>query len=436
MPAFVSQDLRKLLAFGSGVGMEISPDSLEVAAARVRPSRIQVLGRLTIRDYASRPAAEWGAEYNQFLKSIGMGHVSATVLLPRRDVIVRQLALPGVAAKDRDGAIRFQLDALHPYGDEEVCWGWSGAGEHGALVGIVRQEIVERYVRLLVEAGIAVSAFTFSAAALHAAVRLNGASGQGFLAMSPGADEGIEVYGESVARPVFSATFQLAPERAAALALAELRLPLETQPVNLEHVLPKPSVNPVENDLSRNALPYATALAGACPRLAPAANVLPPQYRRFSSRAFWIPTIVLAVLLAAGIGAMVMYSRVADHRYLEKLQAEMAQLEPRARRAAALDREIDATRARARLLDQFRGQTRADLDAFQELTKLLAPPAWTNAIDLARGTARISGEAPQAAPLLKALDASPLFENSEFQLIGKAYGTETFVIHTNREGQR
>jgi Tfp pilus assembly protein PilN len=101
-----------------------------------------------------------------------------------------------------------------------------------------------------------------------------------------------------------------------------------------------------------------------------------------------------------------------------------------------LDREIDATRARARLLDQFRGQTRADLDAFEELTKLLPPPAWSNSIDLARGTARISGEAPQAAPLLKVLDASPLFESSEFQLIGRGNGTETFVIRTNRENHQ
>jgi Tfp pilus assembly protein PilN len=130
---------------------------------------------------------------------------------------------------------------------------------------------------------------------------------------------------------------------------------------------------------------------------------------------------------------MASYSRIADRRYLRKIQGEITQLEPQARRAAALDREIDAVRARARLLDQFRGQTRADLDALQGLTKLLDPPAWSNAIDLTRDNARISGEAPQAAPLLRALDASPFFENSEFVNIGRGNGTETFQIRTNRE---
>jgi Tfp pilus assembly protein PilN len=437
-----SVDLRKLLAFGSGIGIEIGAADLEVAAARVRPSGIQVLGRITLANYAERPAAEWGGEYLRFASRVGMSHLSATVALPRRDVIVRQVALPGIAARDRESAIRLQLDALHPYGDADVCWGWSPAGENAALVGIVRRETVDHYVRLLVEAGIAISSFTFSAAALHAAVRLNGAAGKrhangdGFVAMSFSPAGAVEVYGESPARPVFSAEFDLAPERAVTLALAELRLPPETAARRLEDVLPVPGVNPVENDLSRNALPYATALAGACPRLAPAANVLPPEHRRASSRALFIPTIVLAGVLLLAAAALMVYSSYADRRYLRDLDAEIARLEPQARRAQALDRAIDNTRARASLLDQFRSQTRKDLDALNELTKLLAPPVWTSSINLTRDSARIIGEAPQTAPLLKLLDSSPAFVNSEFQQVSRSGAVEAFQIRTvRRPGQ-
>jgi Tfp pilus assembly PilM family ATPase len=166
----------RLLAFGSGVGIEIGATNLEVVAARVRPSRIHVLGRRSIENFAGRPAAEWGSEYSTFLKSLGIGHLSATVLLPRREVIVRQLALPGVAHKDLQNAINLQLDSLHPYGDEDVAWGWSTLGAGAVMVGIARRATVERYVELFTEAGIAVSSFTFSAAAVHAAIRLNGAA--------------------------------------------------------------------------------------------------------------------------------------------------------------------------------------------------------------------------------------------------------------------
>ena len=90
MPVSMPKEFRKLLAFGAGVGIQIGETDLEIAAARVRPSAIHVLGRTTIESFPSRPAAEWGMDYARFLKSLGLKHVSATVLLPRREVIVRQ----------------------------------------------------------------------------------------------------------------------------------------------------------------------------------------------------------------------------------------------------------------------------------------------------------------------------------------------------------
>jgi len=432
----IPKDIRKLMAFGSGVGVEIGATDLEVVAARVRASRIQVLGRLTISDYPSRPAAEWGAEYTRFLKRMGAGHLSATVLLPRREVIVRQVALPGVASKDLEGAIRLQLDSLHPYGDDEISWGWSPLAFGAVLVGICRQVTIDRYVELFNEAGVAVCSFTFSAAAVHAAIRLNGhAEGDGFIAMSRSATGAVEVYGESASRPVFSAEFDVAPQRAATLALSELRLPPDTAPRKLEEVLPKPSVNPVENDLSRNALPYATALAVACPRLAPSANVLPMKHRRLSSRAVFIPTVILGVLLLAAAGGMMAYSRYADKQYLAKLHAEIATLTPQKLRADMLDRETEKERARVRLLDQYRGQTRYDLDTLNELTKLIEPPAWTSSIQLTRDAAILNGEAPQATALIKILDSSPFFKNSNPEQVTAAGAMQQFQIRANRGGR-
>jgi Tfp pilus assembly protein PilN len=429
----ISKDFRKLFAFGSGVGLEIGGTDLEVAITRVRPNKIQVLGRLAIENYASRPAAEWGAEYTRFLKAAGVERLSATVLLPRREVIVRQIALPGVAAKDIEGAIRFQLDTLHPYGENDVVWGWSPLAYGGVLVGIALRSTIERYVALFVEAGIAVRSFTFSAAAVHAAIRLNGAGhGEGFVALSRSAGGAVEVYGESPSRPLFSAEFDLAPQRATMLALSELRLAADTAPKTLEEMLPRPAVNPVENDISRNALPYATALSGACPRFTPAANVLPPEYRRFNSRAVFIPTVVLAALLLLVAGSMAVYASWSEKQYLKQVNAEIAKLEPLHRRADSLDKETALARARAQLLDQFRKQTRMDLDALNELTHLLEPPAWSNNIDLARDTVRIAGETPQTAPLLKILDASPFFEKTEIQMSAPRANGETFQIRTTR----
>jgi hypothetical protein len=436
LPKNFSKDLRRLLAFGSGVGIEIRPDALEVVAARVRPSKVEVAGRLVIENYAGRPAAEWGSEYARFLASVGMGHLSATVLLPRREVIVRQVALPGVAPRDVEGAIRFQIDTMHPYGEEDVVWGWSRLAYGAVLVGIARRDAIERYRGLFAEAGISVASFTFSAAAVHAAIRLNGASdGGGFVALGRTASGAVEVYGESQSRPVFSAEFEMPPQRATVLALAELRLPPATEPRTLEQILPKPAVNPVENDISRNALPYATALSGACPLLAPAANVLPPEHRRSNSRAMLIPSIALGAVLLLLAGGLFAYRVWADRKYMAELAAETAKVEPAAARSRSLERQIEKARAQTLMLDRFRSQTRLDLDAWNELTHLIEPPAWANMIDLNRDTARITGEAQAASPLVKILDGSPFFQNSAPDFINRGQGGtgESFQIHTSRE---
>jgi len=429
------QDARRLLEFGSGVSIAIGAADLESVVVRVRPTGVRVLGRLVIAGFDARPAAEWGGEYSRFLKSCGASHLSATVLLPRRDVVVRQLALPGVRPGDLEGAIRLQIDALHPYGDDDVVWGWSSLPYGNVLVGIARRAAVEHYIELFNAAGIVVASFTFPAAAVHAAARLHGhPAAAGLVAIGRTPAGALEVYGESPSRPVFSAEFEMAPERAAALALAELRLPPDTQSITLEGLLPKPTVNPVENDLSRNALPYAAALAGACPQLAPSANVLPREFRRSRSRAMIVPTAVLAALALAALIGMIVWPRFEDRRYLKTLDGEIARIEPSAARAAALDRETARLRARTALIDEYRSRTRADLDALNELTRLVEPPAWTNAIELTADTARISGEAPQAAPLLKILDSSPLFRNSQMDMDQHAPGGpgEFFQIHTTR----
>jgi hypothetical protein len=428
------EKLRKALRFGSAIGIEIRGEGLEVVAVRVRPGSIRVLGHLILKNCMERPAAEWGAEYDAFVKSAGVAGLNATVLLPRREVIVRQVALPGVAGKDIEGALRLQLETLHPYGEDEVAWGWSNAGTNAVLVGITPLATVERYAKLFTEAGIPVSSFTFSAAALHAAIRLNGASaGSGFVALGAASSDGVEAYGESPARPVFSAHLDMPAARAVALAVSELRLPPETEPVLLDQALPKPDSNPVENDLSRNALPYATALAGACPRLAPAANVLPAQYRSTASRLMLAPTLILAALFLAVVGGGALWLNRAHKNYMRTLRAETAKLMPVQERSAALDRNTDRLRARAIFLDKYRDRTRKDLDILKDLTRLVEPPAWSRAVDITRDSARLQGEAPQAAALWKIIDGSRLFASSSLEYNQPSAGGESFSIRATRE---
>ncbi|HYP13180.1 MAG TPA: pilus assembly protein PilM, partial [Bryobacteraceae bacterium] len=168
----MTTDLRRWLAFGTGLGLEVRERELQATIVRVRPNEIGVLGSATVTDFRTRPAAEWGTELGSFLRKIGAGHIAATVLLPRRDVIVRQLQMPGVSDKDLGAAIQFQLDALHPFGDDEIYSSWARIGKTSfVLVGIARRDVVDGYSTTFAEAGIKIAAFTFSAAVLYSALR-------------------------------------------------------------------------------------------------------------------------------------------------------------------------------------------------------------------------------------------------------------------------
>jgi general secretion pathway protein L len=170
--------------------------------------------------------------------------------------------------------------------------------------------------------------------------------------------------------------------------------------------------------------------------LGSAVNLLPPAQRRSNSRAMYIPSIVLGVLLLLVAGALVAQSSMEDRRYLTALEAQIAQIEPQAKRSAVLDRETQRAQTRSRLLDEFRSRTKADLDSLNELTALLKPPTWTNMIDLAPGGATITGETDQAAPLLKLLDASPYFHSSTFVgSIAKSGGNEQFQVRMARRAR-
>src|SRR5580704_11225467 len=226
--AMIPASIRKYLAFGSGVGIEITgrrgAETLRISAVRVRPTGARVLGGFSIENAAQQPAAEWGQTYAAFVKKLGLKHVIATVLVPREDVILRQVNVPGVSDKDLPSAVGFQMDGLHPYAEDDVVSSWARLpGTSTVLVGIARRTALERYSTWFSEAGIRVSSFTCAPAAIYSARRLFASAPPPPVLALDQVNGRVELYGESPSHPLFSAAFDAAPERAIALACAELR---------------------------------------------------------------------------------------------------------------------------------------------------------------------------------------------------------------------
>jgi Tfp pilus assembly protein PilN len=427
--------MRKWLAFGSGVGIEMGREDLIATVVRVRPSGVRVLGQLLIPRFREQPAGEWGEEYASFLQKLGAKHLAATVLLPRDEVTVRQVQLPGVSDKDLPSAVRFEIDSLNPYSEEEAAYDGARIGKSpSVLIGISRRSSVERYIALLSQAGVKVASFTFSGPAIYSALRLyTDPAAAGLVALGQD-DEEVEIYGESPTRPLFSARLDQSPERARTLAVAELRLPPEIEATALQLVLPQPVAAPENYDHARSVLSFAAAVSGASLLHPLSLNLLPPEQRKGASRLRYVPTAALGSVVLMLAVASLAYPKYSDRHYRELLQTQIRALDPMARKAADAERQTAAARARSQTLDTFRQQTKDDLDSINELTHLLAPPAWLDSMQLTRTTVSITGQTDQAAALIKLLDSSHHFQGSAFSLpLQKGSGGEVFSIRTTRK---
>jgi Tfp pilus assembly protein PilN len=442
-----ASSLRRMLVFGTGFGIAIGARNLETAIVRSRASGPALLSAAAIPDFRTRPAADWGGELLRFLSDAHERHLTATVVLPREEVIVRTLKLPGVANKDIPGAIELQADTLHPYGDEEVAWAWvraTGAGDRDTiLVGLVRKALLVSYETLFSEAGIGLAAATFSSAVIHAALRIWSAAPASLLCFAASSSEGhergrTEVYGESRARAVYSAEFALPPERALAVSRAELRLEPDYPATTFAEALPAPSSGPGGGLPSGcSPLAYAAALAASAPLVTGFANLLPPERRASNVRKqYWLPAALGSLLILSLIIGLAVMPAMERRNYLAGLNAEIRRLEPAALRAQTIERKIASDRARVAALDDFRRRPQADLDVLNELTRILPTQVWTNSLEIYPDSVVIAGEADQAAPLLKLLDSSPLFQNSEFALpVTHNAQAEQFRIRTMRRNR-
>jgi Tfp pilus assembly protein PilN len=473
---------------GTGCGIEIRGEQLRVAAAKSRPSGVSVLDTLRIENFHSRPPQEWGAEYAAFLKAQGLSHVSATVALPREEVIVRQLLLPPVSRKELAAAVRYQLDALHPFGEDEVYHAFAplrpageGKGQLPVVVAIAEKTRVDAYANLFEAAGVAVAAFTVTDGALAAALRVRwDAPPRPFVCMLF-RNGVVDVYGEAEERPLWTAQFDVdavPPAKALQLTAAELRLD-PTRPAALmvcgesegestadgeepesdgdieprrspaekltaevpaafelrspAEMFPVPVQSPSGFDLGRDAAVFAVALESACPRLGWQANLLPLERRKSDSRWMYAPAAALTLaLLLLGV-AFVVRPLVQDRGYLAALETEAARLEQIVQNVEQAEQQSGHIRRRLARLQNVRQRSENDLRVLRELSEIIPNDVWLHNLEINDNGAQLAGEGPAAAPLLAVLEGSVTLTDASFSTsLTKTESGERFQIGARR----
>ena len=424
---------QKWRSFGTGLGVEIGPENLQVTLTVVRPAGIRILDTLEILRYRERPSAEWGADFQAFLDKHKITHLSATVVLPSGDCISRSLALPGVPDGELAAAVRYQLDGLHPFPEEEAAHSFSrlSAPHQSHLsLAIARIAVIEDYASLFDEAGIAVASFLTPAAAIYSAMRiLQAPPAQQFLAVDED-ESGLQLYAETKTFPIYCVRFPASSDRAISASSAQIRLPEDAPIARLASLLPQAEKLEISSPVA-----YAASLAGALPSQALSLNLLPVDRRKTSSPWRWVPTIVLLVLLMAIGLTLAYYQNYENQRLLGLLDGEIAKLQPRLANVRTLDSQIVAAQKKLDFLGTIADHPRQDLESLRELTRIMPATSFVSRMDMTRTDIGLVGEVDQSLELLKLLDSSPLLRDSEFSSppSRNAQGKEIFQIRTKRE---
>ncbi len=424
---------RRWTSFGSGIGIAIEPGRLEVVLVEVRPQAIRVVDTLEILRYRERPASEWGAEYEAFLEKHKIKHLAAVAVLPSKDVVARVASVAGAKDNELEAAVRYQLDGLHPYPEEEIKFSFARlrAPERDRVaIAIAREAVINEYATFLEEGGVELASLVTPAAAYYSALRiLQDPPQDRFLAVRE-KENAVEIYAETETHPLYFVELEQESSRAVAFAASQVRLPREESVQRIAALLPV-----AESSLVYGPCAFAAALMSAVPRQALGVNLLPVERRRVISPWRWVPTLVLLGLCILVGLALAYFQEFQQRDLLRRIEAENAKLAGTLSQVRQADATRDAARKRIEQLQDFARIPKDDLDTLRELTRVVPPSAWVSRLDMSRTHVTMMGEVETATEMLRILDDSPLLSNSEFlaQVGRSANNREIFQIRAQRE---
>jgi general secretion pathway protein L len=150
-----------------------------------------------------------------------------------------------------------------------------------------------------------------------------------------------------------------------------------------------------------------------------------------------LPTLIILGILAMLVAGMYTQRAWNEREYAQRLLSEIQLLERQVAQGQRMDDEGERFLARIEQLKEYKLRTGRDLAALLELTRLLPEDAWVTQLDLGQSDLTLAGEANQAGSLVKTIDGSPLFENSEFSMpLQRLENREIFRLRVKREAQK
>jgi len=428
------------------LGLELRGTSLYAACVWPGLGRRWLSVTGVIEDVAQLSAEQLREKLCAVLAPAGAEDPTVVLGLPRRDVMVRHLALPAAAEKSLDNALALQLGLYKPSDDDDVCWDAAvvRTGEQLAVtLAFVPRPRIEEVIAKLHDAGFPVSRLTtaqFSTLdwTLRATQEAEGL--RMLLVQSRGAEMELALVEKGSC--IGTRSFARKSGDAAASVSGEIRTLLSAHRVTEPLTVVYAGVDAAEwrAALAQFGEPkelaqfcdawsltettegspdeYWGAIALALDGLNWAGdyhlNLLPRELRAVRRRWQNAPTYALLAANVLLLTALAARGPIQRQITLRRYNAEISSLE---QKTSAVERQIkkqDRIAARLDALRVFQEQGRRPVDALSSVAQKLPPTAWVNTYTCRENKVDISGLAKSAPDVLPALKTVPQFEDVQF----------------------
>jgi type IV pilus assembly protein PilN len=466
------------MLIGKSIGVILEESTLKLSLLYRQFNRVTVLDLLSLPDCLTASPEDLRKPVADFLRRNKAEQIRSVLLIPRRDIIVRQVDLPKEAEANLAKVVEYQLVNLVPSQEAAIVYDYLVDGRHSeskslqVTIFLVLRSILDFSLGLCEKLGLKVArvlptsiAISNYFALFHGNFKVEtalfGYRGDGVLetvglqkrvfshsreSRFAGRDGLAEIelrereqsrsqlgIPENAALDIFcsGARSEEAPEaldgqrfRWHPLSRAQ-RLGLRVARAELEGL-----------KLQNHFLAVAAAVSGLFRKLPAPVNLLPAEKRTRNARWVLVPTYGLAGINLLLLLLLVARKPIQQEAYLQQLQQEVARLEPEVRKIRSVEKEIGDLRQRSEIITGFRKSNDMALAALNELSIVLPETTFVMDFTLKDQTIEINGMSESAAALPQILDNSPYFKGAEFiaPITRDGSGRELYRIRMQLEG--
>ena len=438
------------------IGIIVEGDTLKLALLSRRLNRVTVVDLLSLRNCFATPLDGLQKQVADFLRRNTAAQVRGVLLIPRHDVIVRQLELPKEAEANLAKVVEYQLVNLVPSQEAAISYDYVVTGSQGeskflrVTIFLVLRSILNFSLGLCEKLGLEVIRILPTSIAMlnyfalfrtHFKVdtALIEYQGEGFFETvgvlkrtlmhsrelpfdSPDSLAEIEFrereqfrgqigIPDNMVLDVFRAGGRPA-EDAADLDKQRFRWRPLSRANRLGLMVAKAELE--GGNLQDHFMAVMAAIPGLYRRLPVPVNLLPAERRQRKHRWVLTPTYTLAgvnlILLLFIVGRRPIQQQI----YLNQLRQEIAHLEPEVKKIRGVEKQMTDLQRRTAVISGFRKSNEVALSVLNELSSILPETTFVLDFSLKGQLIEINGMSESAAALPQILDNSRFFTAAEF----------------------